>query len=398
MFKGISHHIARQFTAFVFLLFMINGALFLIADVGNARRMTQDRLRHTAETVMQPAQFFLESGGELKMLPLPVRERLRIIGANGDIMYGGSVFQDVEVPVKPGFGVLSRDEDDYTLFTIPIVRNGVNKGTIQVVNQERLPIHDLPLRAGIYLLLSVIVSALTYFVGLLFARNSLKPAEEAMHKLEQFTQDASHELRTPLAALNSSLDLALKTGAYKEGILSAKDDVKEITVLIERLLELTRLEATLPEMEYVDLSSLVTESVERYKPEAATKKITLKTDIASAITVKGDPSLIRRIIGNLLSNAIKFTDENGVVTVKLTKSFLSVEDTGVGIRAADLDRIFDRFYQADPSRSNDGYGLGLALAKRVCQLHGWSIVAKSKHGKGTTMTVRFAHTETTKES
>lgn len=360
-----------------------------MADVGNSRRMSQDRLMHTAETVMQPAQYLIETGGELRGLPAPLRERIRILGPDGNVMYGGAVFADVDVPVKPGFGVLSRDEDEYNLITIPIVRNGMKRGTVQIVNQERLPQHDLPLRAGIYLLLSILVSGLTYFVGLMFARRSLKPAEEAMHKLEQFTQDASHELRTPLAALNSSLDLALKTEKYKEGIVSAKDDVKEITRLIERLLELTRLEAVMPDMEKTDLSKLTVETVERYQAEASSKEVSLIAKIDEGVIVQGDASLIRRIIGNLLSNAIKFTDKKGTVTVKLSKNALSVEDTGVGIAAKDLEHIFDRFYQVDQSRSNDGYGLGLALVKRICQLHQWTVEAKSKPKKGSMFIVRF---------
>lgn len=390
MFKGISHRIALQFTGFVFLLLMVNGVLFLVADTGNARRMSQDRLMRAAQTVMQPAQYLLDTGGELRELPSPLRERVRILGPNGEVLFGGAVFADIDVPLKPGFGELVRDDDEYNVVTIPIMRDGVSRGMIQIVSQERQPFSDLPLRAEIYLLLSIVVSGLTYFVGLLFARTSLKPAEETMHKLEQFTQDASHELRTPLAALNSSLDLALKTKKYEEGILSAKDDVKEITKLVERLLELTRLEATMPEWEHVDMSALIAESVERYKSESESKKISLTMDIVPGVNVLGDPSLIRRIIGNLLSNAIKFTDEGGSVKVKLTKTFLSVEDTGVGIPEADMQRVFDRFYQADLSRSNDGYGLGLALVKRICQLHQWSIEAKSKVGKGTVMTVKFA--------
>jgi signal transduction histidine kinase len=106
------------------------------------------------------------------------------------------------------------------------------------------------------------------------------------------------------------------------------------------------------------------------------------------ITAKGDPALLRQVLTNLISNAIKFSKpEGGTVTVRLTKKALSIQDTGIGIAQESLVHIFDRFYQAENSRTNDGYGLGLALVKRIIDLHRWTISAKSTLDKGTTFVI-----------
>jgi signal transduction histidine kinase len=112
--------------------------------------------------------------------------------------------------------------------------------------------------------------------------------------------------------------------------------------------------------------------------------VTIESIVAPEISVQGDAALLKQVLSNLLGNAIKFSkSEGGTITVRLTKKELSIADTGIGIRTEALPHIFNRFYQADASRSNEGYGLGLALVKRIVELHGWRIEAKSKSGSGT---------------
>jgi signal transduction histidine kinase len=195
-----------------------------------------------------------------------------------------------------------------------------------------------------------------------------------MERLEQFTQDASHELRTPLAALLSSLDLALLSGEHREGILSAKQDVKDITVLVERLLELARLDGFAISRTSVDFSSLVEDAIEKFRPLAQEKGLTIEQSLQPDVTVVADTPLIRQVVTNLLSNAIKFSHKgSGPIFVRLTAQTLSIQDHGIGIAPGALSHIFDRFFRADPSRTEQGFGLGLALVRRILDLHGWTI-------------------------
>ncbi len=389
IFQKISYRIALQFTAFVLGLLLLNGTLFLAADFSNARHEEHMRLRATAQFVLE--QMRGPPGSLPRVLPPVIRDRVRIVDPLGGTIYAGAFFEEIPFafnPRKDMEGIAINDQE-FIVLTTPILLNGTRAGFIQIADLERIGTAMLPLRALIYLLLSLTISALTFLVGLLFARTSLKPAEEMVERLEQFTQDASHELRTPIAALSSSLDLALKTRNYQEGIVSAKEDLKEVASLVERLLDLARLDRLVLKKDPVDFSTLITTVVERHRALAKDKGVSLTESVAPAITVRGDAQLLKQIIGNLLSNAIKFTPVGGEIAVTLTVDALIVRDTGIGIPPGALPKIFERFYQAEDSRSKGGYGLGLSLVKRIADLHAWSIEVQSKPKNGTTFAVYF---------
>jgi signal transduction histidine kinase len=310
---------------------------------------------------------------------------------NHRILYEGDVFSDIRFSDKPGLSYATVEHEDYVILTAPIMDSGQPSGHIQVAHLDRFHFSELQDKGFMFLLVNIGISTITFFVGLFFARTSLKPAAAAMERLEQFTQDASHELRTPLATLNSSLDLALKTQKYKEGIESAKDDVKQITILIERLLNLARLDSFLLSKEKIQLSPFVAEIIEKQKVFAEKNNVKIESAITPGVVVMGDPSLVRQVLTNLIMNAVKYSKPGGgTVIVRLSKKELSVQDDGIGIAEASLPHIFDRFYQADASRAKGGLGLGLALVKRIVDLHGWSIDVKSEEGEGTIFTVAIS--------
>lgn len=389
MFPQISRRIALQFTTIVFVLLLVNGLLFLIADLSNEQRLARSRLIRTAEAVSHEAQIAL--GGGRAQLPRMLRDNIRIIRPDGTALHAGEFFNEMPFAPEEGIRNVVLDGDHYHVMTLALREPDRPQGFVQVAALERMAVADIPLRAGLYLIVSTAVLALVFGVGRFFARRSLRPAEDAMQQLEQFTQDASHELRTPLTALSSSLDLALKTGKYKEGIESAKEDLHRTSDLLDRLLQIARLGTAGVERAPVDVSAVVAHVVERFQPMAKERGVVLTSSVASGVTVQGDEALIRQILQNLIQNAIKFSKERtGTITVSLTRDALSVQDTGVGIDAAALPHIFDRFYQQDASRSHGGHGLGLALVKRIVELHGWSIGVESSEGKGTRFLVRFA--------
>ena len=389
MFKKISNQIARQFMAFIFLLLLMNGFLFLAADIGNARHQAGMRLQRMAQEVMHRTRVAPNGAIAVTLSPM-MRANVRVVDSGGNAVYTGAFFEDIPFVRQGGFDDVTKEGEQYNMFTGVIERGGELLGYVQIGEVERLQLGDLPFRALLYLLVSAAISALTFGVGRFFARTSLQPAEQMVERLEQFTQDASHELRTPIAAMSSSLDLAMKTGKYKEGVESAKEDLKEVSVLVERLLELARLDKFIIQQEQVDLGLLIETAVEKFRPLAAEKQVTIEQSVVPGVMVEGDASLLRQVLGNLLSNAVKFSkDGGGTIAVTLTKDVLSIRDTGIGIGAASLPQIFQRFYQADTSRANDGFGLGLALVKRITELHGWSIDAASTEGEGTTFTIRF---------
>jgi signal transduction histidine kinase len=386
MFRRISVLLALQFTAFVAILLIVNGILFIAGDYSVSKRVTDERLLLTSNRIITRYQ---SSPTQMSVNLLPFeRDTVRIVDRHGNLIYGGNLFD--EIPFDPRVGEFSEifiGDEHVRILTIPILRLGNLEGFLQVGRFVESPSAGIARRAMLLLLTTLCISVITFFIGLYFAKRSLRPAEEAMTRLEQFTQDASHEIRTPLAVLGSSLDLALKTRDYRAGILSAKEDLRRITSLAERLLDLARLDKLALKPERTDVSALTAHVAGTFADTAKKKHITLETAIAEGVTVSADATLLRQLIENLLGNALKFTPEGGRVGIALKPGALRIADTGPGIPREDLPRIFDRFYQSDTAKTAGGFGLGLALVKRIADLHGWTIKARSK--QGTEFTVMF---------
>jgi signal transduction histidine kinase len=262
-------------------------------------------------------------------------------------------------------------------------------GFMQLAALERIGVGQLMGEARLFFIASLLVSLLTFLAGLYFAQKSLEPAQRMFVRLEQFTHDASHELRTPLAVINSELDLALRTGDHERHIVAAKEEVKAGAALIDDLLGLAALDSTTLDGHPVDLSALVEREVERSAPLAQAEGVRLESLVQPGVVARADEGLATQLVANLLGNAIKFTPRDGVITVTLTRNALRVQDTGPGIATEDLAHVFERFYQADGSRSQDGHGLGLAIARNIAEVHSWRIGVQSRPGKGATFIVTF---------
>lgn len=234
----------------------------------------------------------------------------------------------------------------------------------------------------------------------LLARRTLRPLEEAMEAQGRFTSDASHELRTPLTVMKSELEVALRSKSLsvveaKELLQSNLEEVLRLEMLSGNLLKLSRYQAGEEPIVLcpVEASKVVTVAIDRVQAQAKAKQIKIKTVLA-AVSVKADEQSLTELMVILLENAIKYSPTKTTVTVsaKAVKDRveLAVKDEGPGISAEDAPHIFERFYRADSSRSKnqaEGYGLGLALAEQIAQLHGSSIHMKSVLGKGAEFSV-----------
>jgi signal transduction histidine kinase len=171
-----------------------------------------------------------------------------------------------------------------------------------------------------------------------------------------------------------------------------------MSILVERLLQLARNDSTIQPVKFeaLDLSTLVRDVADSFRPVAEEKGLQLIDTLPDeGLAIQGDSDGLIRLFFNLIDNAIKYTN-HGVITVSAhlqDNHWLDVRisDTGAGIAAEHISRIFERFYRADESRSSDGYGLGLAIAHGIAVEHGGTIVVESEAGKGTTVVVRFPY-------
>lgn len=250
------------------------------------------------------------------------------------------------------------------------------------------------------LLFNIAVLAIGGGVSYILARRTLTPIEEALEMQKRFTGDASHELRTPLTAMQTEIEVALRSHSLTktEAVDILKSNLEEVTKLknlSEGLLTLATTGGKDASMERVELKTLANQALEAVSKLAKARQIKL-INKASAGKVMGNPQQLLNLLSILLDNAIKYSPKNYSVTLKAVvkdrQVLISVVDQGPGIASEDLPHIFERFYRADNSRTGGetyGHGLGLAIAKKITDLHGGSIRVKSKPGKGSTFSVRL---------
>ncbi len=220
--------------------------------------------------------------------------------------------------------------------------------------------------------------------------------EKTFDQEKQFTSDVSHELRTPLAVIISQSDYAMEDEEYRAKALETiNKEARRMSNLVNRLLTLSRSDSGRLVLENapVDLSETCRMVAEQQMIAAEDKNISIETDIAEDITITGDEAMIIRILLNLVDNAVKYGKEDGKITLSLEEAdgyaVCAVEDDGIGISEEDLEKIWERFYRVDASRSEEGAGLGLAMVAALTKAHGGTVDVTSKPGEGSKFTVSF---------
>lgn len=225
--------------------------------------------------------------------------------------------------------------------------------------------------------------------------------EKSFRNIRDFSLSIAHELKTPLTILKGESELALS------GQLSAEEtqqlastyleETSRLTRIVDDLLTLARVEAgqMTVSKEPVRLDRLLNDIHEDALILAVKKEITVSMERNDEVWVLGDPIRLRQLFRALVSNAVRYTDPEGRIALRSERGSndvaISVEDTGIGIPAESMDRIFDRFYTVDEARSraHGGSGLGLAIAKWIVDAHGGSIDVRSTPGRGSCFTVRL---------
>jgi two-component system phosphate regulon sensor histidine kinase PhoR len=218
---------------------------------------------------------------------------------------------------------------------------------------------------------------------------------------QEFVANVSHELKTPLASIKvmveTLLDGALDDPEHNVAFLErVRESAERLDRLVQDLLTLNRIQsgAEVMEIRPVPMDAVMDLCVGRYEHRARAKHLALKAEPPPApVHALADEDALDHILDNLVDNAVKYTPEGGRVTLRWSAVgpdvLIEVEDTGVGIPAKDLPRVFERFYRVDRARSRElgGTGLGLSIVKHLTQALGGRIDAKSTVGQGTTFTL-----------
>jgi signal transduction histidine kinase len=226
--------------------------------------------------------------------------------------------------------------------------------------------------------------------------------ESSINRIKQFTADASHELRAPLTFTRTVAEVALRNpqidAESRRAFEEIVDEGAKAAVLLGDMLTLARADSDYCDevWEPVDLVAVIENVCEKVRPLADERRLTffVSLDPEQSVDVMGDLPTLRRLLWILLDNAMKYTPAPGHIEVSLSTSSgqatVLVRDSGIGIAQSDLPYIFDRFYRADPSRSQvEGSGLGLSIAKWIAEMHHANLSVRSEQNKGTAFWIVF---------
>jgi two-component system heavy metal sensor histidine kinase CusS len=226
--------------------------------------------------------------------------------------------------------------------------------------------------------------------------------EESFERISRFSADIAHDLRTPVNNIRGEAEVALarprSADEYRDVIESCLEEAVRLSALIGDLLFLARADSPLIHLrrERVDVGELLDGVREYYEAPAADGGVSLTTTVADEpVMAELDRALLQRAVGNLVSNALAHTPPGGAVVLETNADFstirIEVSDTGVGIPAEALPRVFDRFFRVDSSRSqgSGGTGLGLAIVQSIALLHGGKVEISSQLGQGTRVTLHL---------
>lgn len=337
--------------------------------------------------------FFFDTSGDIILAPGQTAETAPAQSDVAVALTGESKLSSVSV-----------DSISYRVATEPLLINrGRVVGAVQIAQSREVQDQILATLRNVLIAIGGAGLLFAAGTGYLLAGRAMRPVNVAMERQRSFVADAAHELRTPLAIISANAE-ALEMGDVqlddedKELLSGIRAESSYLAALVTKLLDMAKLEASsgTTHQQDVDLAHTLNETCQTMLGVAESKNVRLTwSGTDDPIFVKGDPVLIRLVALSLLDNAIKYNSADGSVELRLTatgdEAKVEISDTGPGIPADHLTRVFDRFYRVDRARSREagGVGLGLAIAQRATTALRGSLDLKSEPGTGTTATIRL---------
>ena len=230
----------------------------------------------------------------------------------------------------------------------------------------------------------------------------LDKLDHAYQYANRFSVDAAHEIRTPLAIVRGELEFIAgrsDTPELRAALKNVLSEVNRLSDMVGNLSMLSRMDSLWGKRAHAefDLYALALETMDQMRLLAEEKHIALGPIIGGTTMVAGDRNRLKQVVVNLLDNAIKYTPDGGRVAVEVgahaNRAQLVVTDTGIGIAPEDRAKIFDRFYRVSTDRGETGSGLGLSIARSICNAHGGSVEVESTQNAGSTFRVELPLTK-----
>ncbi|HOJ77635.1 MAG TPA: ATP-binding protein [Bacillota bacterium] len=329
------------------------------------------------------------------------------VAPDGEIFYHAGNMPVIPVKLKPVVqkiltaskesGTIRLPDSQYFYYQTPLVKES---GTLVIFQGLRMEKNTLYSLITTLIVLGCLYLILATFGSLFMAKRAIAPIQKLWLQQKNFLADASHELRTPLAVIQTNLDVIMGSpeetvASQMDWLTNIKEETEQMAALVASLLFLARADAhqQVLNKRFLYLDQLVSRVADAFQPLADQSQVKIVLDLEENVLCYGDEANLRQMLENLLDNAIRYTPAGGRIQIGLhqieKKIKLTVADTGTGIGAEHLEKIFDRFYQADKSRSKGKAGLGLSIVKSIVENHHGTIRVQSESGKGTTFVIQF---------
>lgn len=281
---------------------------------------------------------------------------------------------------------------EYNIRFEKITEKNITKIAFIEISEEQLALkHSIILSTSLIIIAMIIF----FFISLFLAKWALKPVENSWQQQKQFVSDASHELKTPLTVMLANMDILLinqddTIRNQIKWIQNSKEEAIIMKQLLNNMLFLAKSDTSkiLSIHSNINLSDLIINVSLSFESLAFEKKISIDTsNIQTNIFVLGDENQLKQLLSILIDNAIKYSETFQNINIELisyhAKAELKINNYGVSLSKSELEHVFDRFYRCDKSRSEEGYGLGLSIAKTIVKDHKGKIYAKSYNNKTT---------------
>lgn len=322
----------------------------------------------TPETPYSTRYFVLRYDGDGRLRNLDMRHIAAVTEADVD------AYLSVAMDRGAGFGYFG----SYKYYVVP---DGSGESTA-IFLECRQALRSVRMFALTSALVVIVCIALVYVLVLILSKRAIDPVVRSVEKQKQFITDASHGLKTPLTVITTSLKvLEMEVGKQK---WIDKAQAEKMGHLVGDLVTLSRLDEEKPRLQIAGfpISEAVAETAESFRDFAATQGHALALEIPSGLTYRGDEYAVRQLVSILLDNAVKYADEGSGIGLRLERTkrgvTLRVHNACTGMDPSELDRLFDRFYRVEKSRSKEtgGFGVGLSIARSIAEAHRGSIRAE----------------------
>ncbi len=296
---------------------------------------------------------------------------------------------DPEVAQQYISAIMNEDASSGMVNNYQFCRSDKTNGTLMVFTDKQAELDMLDQLTRTTILIGAVSFVVLSILAFFFSKKSIEPIKIAFEKQKQFVSDASHELKTPLTVISANADVLSDEIGENKWLTYIKSQTDRMNVLVNDLLNLTRLENNTSDFICVDfnLSQAVTNTALPFECQAFEMNKIFEVDVEEGLSINGSEKHVKQMAAIFIDNALKYSNEGGTVRVMLRKhgdrAVFSVFNTGSGLKESDKDKIFERFYRSDDSRSRmtGGYGLGLAIAKSIIDKHKFKITVENHEGE-----------------